>query len=143
DVYKRQEDHQQTIAALEEIGYDGIFAFRYSERPGTKAALMEGGLPEKVRLARLKEILDLQEDITLKKNLSLVGTVLEVLVEGESASDSAMLSGRTRTNKIVNFYPDGPSGPTVEIGPGTIINLLIKQAHKHSLTGQYSGEPCG
>ena len=140
------EDHELSLRALEEIGYDGIFAFRYSERPGTKAALMEGGLPEGVRLARLKEILDLQEDITLKKNLSLEGKVLEVLVEGMSASDSAMLSGRTRTNKIVNFYLDRPDGPDVsngEIGTGSMVKILIKQAHKHSLSGQYLGETCG
>ena len=125
-----EEDHQETLQALREIEYDGIYAFRYSERPGTKAAKMDGGLPEQVRLDRLKEILDLQEEITLKKNLSLEGELVEVMVEGENPTDSESLVGRTRTNKIVNFHASG------DIKPGDIVKIVIKQAHKHSLSGE-------
>ncbi len=127
-----EEDHQQTLKALSEIRYDGIYAFRYSERPGTKAVDMKGGLPEKLRLSRLHEILDLQEEITLTTNQGLISTIEQVMVEGESAGDPEMQSGRTRSNKIVNFRPEK------RLEPGAIVNILIKQAHKHSLTG----EPC-
>lgn len=123
-----EEDHMDTMRALAEIEYDGIFAFRYSPRPGTKAERMDGHLPDDVKARRLDEILALQDGITLKKNKALEGTVQEILVEGPSEKDEKKLSGRTRTNKIVNFYGDVPAG--------NIINVRIKKAKRHSLEAE-------
>ncbi len=123
------EDHKLTLKALREIEYDGIFAFKYSPREGTVAARMEGQLGEEVKLRRLQEILNIQDEITLKINKGLEGTIQEVLVEGTNESDPDMMTGRTRTNKIVNFPGKG-------LAPGTIIPLRIIEAKKHSLIGQ-------
>lgn len=125
-----EEDHQMTVNALKEIEYDGIYAFRYSERSGTKATEMDGALPEEERLRRLREILDIQDDITFKKNQSLLDSIQEVLVEGSSDDDPLRVSGRTRTNKIVNLTS------TSQLLPGDIIKVQIIKALKHSLEGE-------
>ena len=70
-----------TIEALRSIEFDGIFAFKFSPRQGTKAAEMEGSINEEIKPQRLNEILGLQDDITLRKNEALKGTLQEVLVE--------------------------------------------------------------
>ncbi|GAB4389725.1 MAG: tRNA (N6-isopentenyl adenosine(37)-C2)-methylthiotransferase MiaB [Thermodesulfovibrionales bacterium] len=124
-----EEDHRQTVMALERIEFDGIFAFRYSPRPGTRATGFEGQLAEDIKLRRLQEILALQDDITLRKNKLLEGTAAEVLVEGPSETDPTRLTGRTRTNKIVNF----PSRPG--LAEGDTVQVLIVSAMRHSLEG--------
>lgn len=124
-----EEDHNLTVRALKEIEYDGIFAFKYSPREGTVAATMEEQLDEEIKLRRLQEILNIQDEITLKINKKLEGSFQEILIEGKSESDPSMMTGRTRTNKIVNFSGNG-------FCPGTIIQVRIAEAKKHSLLGQ-------
>ena len=125
---ERDEDHLATIEALKEIEFDGIFAFKYSKRPYTKASKMEGQLPEEVKSERLNQILRLQDEITERKNKLLKDTVQEVLVEGKN--DSGQYTGRTRTNKIVNInQADG-------LTAGQIVKVLITEPHRHSLEGR-------
>lgn len=124
-----KEDHQATMRALEEIRFDGIFAFKFSSRPGTAAERMENHLDEEIKLRRLREILAFQDGITLEINRRLEGTVQEILVEGESETDGEKLAGRTRTNKIVNFK--GHRGLA-----GELINVRITRSRKHSLEGE-------
>jgi tRNA-2-methylthio-N6-dimethylallyladenosine synthase len=121
-------DHEQTVKALKEIEFDGIFAFKFSQRPGTAAASMEGQLNEKIKAERLLEILQVQDIITLKLNNKLTQSVLHVFVEGFNKFGDPMLTGRTRTNKIVHF--DGDASLI-----GTFITVRIEKAHKHSLSG--------
>jgi tRNA-2-methylthio-N6-dimethylallyladenosine synthase len=121
-------DHSRTIEALKEIEFDGIFAFKFSPRPHTKAALMPSRLPEDIKDARLSEILTVQNDITLRKNRSIEGTLQEILAEGESATDPEKLMGRTRTNKIVTFAKNG-------ISKGTFLHVQIIGGRRHSLEG--------
>jgi tRNA-2-methylthio-N6-dimethylallyladenosine synthase len=122
------EDHRETVSALKETEFDGIFAFRFSPRQGTRAAGMEGQLAEAVKQERLKEILDLQDEITLKRNRALVGTEQEVLVEGPSET-GGLLTGRTRTNKIVNL--EGERGIV-----GRLVRVRIVEAKRHSILGE-------
>jgi len=121
-------DHEQTVKALNEIEFDGIFAFKFSQRPGTAAASMEGQLDEKIKAERLLEILKVQDIITLNINNKIMNSFLEVFVEGFNESGNPMLTGRTRTNKIVHF--DGEASLI-----GKIITVKIEKAHKHSLSG--------
>jgi tRNA-2-methylthio-N6-dimethylallyladenosine synthase len=125
-----EEDHIETVRALRDIEFDGIFAFKFSPRPGTRASLMDGQLGKDLKLRRLREILLLQDDITLARNKALEGTVQEVLVEGPSEKDPDRLTGRTRTNKIVNFS-FGPG-----IAEGRLVLVRISQARRHSLEGE-------
>jgi len=123
-----EEDHIRTTDALKEMQFDGIFAFKFSTRPGTAAAKIEGHLPENVKSERLAEILSLQDDITLRRNLLLENTQQEILIEGISDTDKSRLAGRTRTNKIVTI-------PETDKLRGAIIKVEIKKARKHSLEG--------
>lgn len=123
-----EQDHRQTIRALREICFDGIFAFAYSSRPRTKAATYSDQIPEEIRLQRLNDILAIQDEITLRKNRELEGTVQEILVEGGSETDKKKLMGKTRTNKIVTVS-NNPSPR------GTFLSVEIVKARKHSLEG--------
>ncbi|MEW6214147.1 MAG: tRNA (N6-isopentenyl adenosine(37)-C2)-methylthiotransferase MiaB [Nitrospirota bacterium] len=124
-----EDDHMLTIKALKEIEFDGIFAFKFSPRPGTKAAVMEGYLPEEIKSERLTEVLKVQEEITTIKNRLLEGTIQEILIEGESKTNKERLTGRTRTNKIVNI-------PKIEIKKGALIYVEITKGRQHSLEGR-------
>jgi tRNA-2-methylthio-N6-dimethylallyladenosine synthase len=126
---EREEDHRDTLGVLGEVRFDGIFAFAFSPRPGTRAAAMQGHLPDAVRSARLAEVLELQDSITLGKNEALTGTTTEVLVEGPGEALPGQLTGRTRTNKIVTFQ----GGEDLE---GTLLDVRIVRARRHSLEGE-------
>lgn len=121
-------DHRQTLSALKDIGFDGIFAFKYSPRRGTRAAEMDSHVADEIKSRRLNEILLLQEEITFKKNEALEGTIQEILLEGTSETDDGKLMGRTRTNKIVTIDNNGE-------GVGSSINVRIGKARLHSLSG--------
>ncbi len=122
-----EEDHRATVSALNEIEFDGIFSFKYSPRPMTSASKIEDQLDEGLKSARLAEILEIQDDITLKKNMLLEGDSLDVLVEEKDKEN--IYTGRARSNKIVTLKSDN------EIEMGSIINVLIEKAHRHSLSG--------
>ena len=123
------DDHMLTIEALKKIEFDGIFAFKFSPRPGTKAAGMENQLSDGLKSMRLIQILELQDKITENKNKLLEGTFQEILLEGESEADRKKLTGRTRTNKIVNI-------PWIDIKKGALISVEITKGRKHSLEGK-------
>ncbi|MEW6675732.1 MAG: tRNA (N6-isopentenyl adenosine(37)-C2)-methylthiotransferase MiaB [Nitrospirota bacterium] len=126
-----EDDHLLTIKALKEIEFDGIFAFKFSPRPGTEAAQMQDHLIEEIKSERLREILEVQDEITTMKNRALEGTIQEILIEGESETDKEKLTGRTRTNKIVNI-PKINNG----IEKGTLIYVEITKGRQHSLEGK-------
>ncbi len=123
------EDFQCTINALKEIEFDGIFAFKYSKRPNTAAINLSGHINEKTKSERLSKVLDLQAEITYRKNMEFKGKTLEVLVEGVSETDKNKLTGRTRSNKVVNFYGD-------ENHTGTLVIVKILETKQHSLFGE-------
>ncbi len=126
------EDHRLTLKALREIEFDGTFAFKFSPRPGTKAAKMQGNLTEEMKSERLYEILVLQDTITEKKNNALVGAIQEVLIEGPSENGNGNLTGRTRTNKIVDIWAD-------DIIKGALVDVEIIKGRRHSLEGKLVG----
>jgi tRNA-2-methylthio-N6-dimethylallyladenosine synthase len=124
-----EDDHIRTIHALEEIEFDGIFAFKFSPRPCTKAATLENQLPDGIASMRLSQILETQNKITEVKNRLLEGTFQEILIEGEGKTDKKKLTGRTRTNKIVNI-------PWSDMAKGTLIFVEIIKGRQHSLEGR-------
>jgi len=138
-------DHEETVRALKEMEFDGIFAFKFSPRPGTPAASMDGKVPEHVKAERLRDLLSLQDEITLRKNKRLEGATVEVLVEGKSETDPDKLAGRTRTNKIVNWGQARPAakrgyeplrhGDCEPIRIGELVSVKIIRALRHSLEG--------
>lgn len=99
-----EEDHQETLSLMREVGFDSAFMFKYSERPGTYASRkMEDNVPEEVKSRRLQEIIDLQLELSQKSNEQDVGKVFEVLVEGFSKRSREQLFGRNEQNKVIVF----------------------------------------
>lgn len=103
-----EEDYLLTRQAVERVQFDNAFIFRYSPRRGTPAAAMEEQIPEEVKEARNQDLLAVANEIAIRKNRELVGTVQEVLLEGPSKTNEARLSGRTSQNKpvMVDAAPD-------------------------------------
>ncbi|NPU84023.1 MAG: tRNA (N6-isopentenyl adenosine(37)-C2)-methylthiotransferase MiaB [Syntrophaceae bacterium] len=124
-----EEDFEDTLALMEEVRFDSLFSFKYSEREGTAALLLDGKLDERVKGRRLRILQDLQDRHTLEKHRRDVGRTLEVLVEGTSRNSDADLTGRTRTNRIVNFPGDGA-------WIGRTVRVAIREAFLHSLRGE-------
>ena len=104
-----EEDYLLTRQAVEQVQFDNAFIFRYSPRRGTPAAAMENQIPEEVKEARNQDLLAVVNEIAVRKNRELIGTVQEVLLEGPSKTNAARLSGRTSQNKpvMVDARPDG------------------------------------
>jgi len=112
-----EEDHQETLSLMEEVAFDSAFMFKYSERPGTYAAKkLSDNVPEKVKIRRLQEIIELQNTLSLKSNQKDVNKEFEVLIEGFSKRSRQQLFGRTEQNKVVIFDKgDHRIGETIKV----------------------------
>src|SRR5690348_6534779 len=123
------DDFEQTMRLIEEVGFDGSYSFLYSPRPGTPAANFGDAVPHEVgqaRLARLQQRIDEQY---AARSEAMVGTVERALVTGRASRDSAELSARTECNRVVNF-----AGGADLIG--RYAEIRITEARAHSLRGE-------
>jgi tRNA-2-methylthio-N6-dimethylallyladenosine synthase len=126
------EDHQQTLSLMQEVGYDSAFMFFYSERPGTPAAKkLVDDVPEELKKARLKDIIDLQYSIGQAKNQADIGQVYRVLIEGDSKKSSDSYCGRNDANKMINF----PKLATA-YSPGDYVFVRVTEATSATLKGE-------
>ena len=99
-----EEDHQQSLSLIREVGYDSAFMFKYSERPGTYASRhLPDDVAEDVKIRRLNELIALQTEISAQQNQKDEGHEFDVLVEGFSKRSRQQLCGRTEQNKMVVF----------------------------------------
>ena len=124
-----EEDFEDTLDVVEKVCFEQVFMFIYSRRVGTPADKMENQVPEAIkqeRFNRLKELVESQIELNNKK---FVGTKQKVLVEGKSKTNENMLTGRTDTNKVVNF-----EGPDELIGK--MVDLKIASEHMWYLKGE-------
>ncbi len=128
-----ERDYQATIDLMEKIRFDNIFSFHYSKRAGTAAARLVDTVSESVKRERLQSLQALQEKHTLEKHEALVGDIAEILVEGVSKNSQEDISGRTRTNKILNFKGNHEL-------VGKTVHVMITGAYLHSLRGRLSEE---
>ena len=120
-------DFQETLSAVDEIGYDGAFTFVYSPRAGTEAASLPDQIPDKVKRDRIERLVDVVQRVAEDRNRERIGRVEEVLVEGRSRTDQSLLRGRTRRNTTVNF-----SGSAA---PGELARVEIQDATSTTLRG--------
>lgn len=128
------EEFEETLSAVREIGYDDMFTFTYSPRPRTVSAkVYRDDVPDEVKADRYHRLQELQKSISLEKNRSLIGAEQEVLVEGPSRLGRAQLMGRTRTNRIVNFMPNEATVPAemacvrvVDATPNSLVGEAIE-----------------
>lgn len=123
-----EDDHCQTIDLISNVEYDGAFTFKYSPRENTKAWHMGDDVPEKVKIERLNEIIELQRRISLRRNEKLIGQTVEVLVEGESKRSKDDFSGRTDGNKMVVF-------PRERATVGDYADVSIERVNSATLFG--------
>ncbi|MGM9844989.1 MAG: tRNA (N6-isopentenyl adenosine(37)-C2)-methylthiotransferase MiaB [Muribaculaceae bacterium] len=99
-----EDDFEQTLSLMREVGFDSSFMFKYSERPGTLASrTMPDNVPEDVKIERLNRMIALQNELSLASNRADIGKTFEVLVEGVSKRSTAQLVGRTEQNKTCVF----------------------------------------
>jgi len=133
-----EEDYQQTATLVRECRFKNCFIFKYSERPGTRAAArLPDDVPREVKQQRNQELLEIQNAISLEDNRQLVGQALEVLVEGPSraareAGDETsltQLTGRTPCDRIVVF-------PGHRRLAGQFLPVVIQDASSHTLFGR-------
>jgi len=123
------EDFEQTMKLIEEIGFDTSYSFIYSARPGTPAAYMEDNVALEVKKERLKRLQNTIVKSAAEISTKMVGTMQKVLVEGPSRKDPKMISGRTENNRVVNFMGDNSM-------VGKLINVRITEALPNSLKGR-------
>jgi tRNA-2-methylthio-N6-dimethylallyladenosine synthase len=124
-----EEDFEQTLEVVEQVGYDGAFTFIFSARRGTEAAeITEGIVPHAVKVARMERLLDAVQRHARRRAQRFVGRTVEVLVEGASRNDPERLRGRTRHNKVVNF--------TGLAAPGELTRVLVDTATSQTLGGE-------
>ena len=124
-----EEDFEETLDLIKRVRFDDLFSFKYSPRKGTRAGQFEDQVEENVRKDRLSVLQSIQEKITLQKNQALEGSTEEVLVEGRSKQSDQNVTGRTRSNKIVNF-----EGKLDLVGK--LVPVKILKAYPHSLRGE-------
>lgn len=123
------EDFEQTLDILREVEYDTIFSFIYSKRVGTPAADMPDCMTDEQKHKNFDKMLEVQNEISKRKNDAYLGKVLKVLVEGQSKNNANTLTGRTEGGKVVNF--DGNASLT-----GSMVDVKITSAQTWSLFGE-------
>jgi tRNA-2-methylthio-N6-dimethylallyladenosine synthase len=124
-----EEDFAKTMDLIKDVGFDGIFSFVYSPRKYTVASTLEDVVPREVAKERLRYLQGVQKSITLNKNREMEDKRVDVLVEGTSKNSEQDLTGRTRTNKIVNFKGDRDM-------IGKFVEVEIVKGYANSLKGE-------
>ena len=125
-----EDDHKETLSLMEWAGYDFAYMFKYSERPGTRAARKyNDDVPDEIKTKRLNEIISLQNKLSVRSKKQDVGRVFEVLIEDFSKRSHDHLSGRTSQNKVVVFPGNGRR-------KGEYVNVKIESSTSATLIGK-------
>jgi len=124
------EDHQETLALMEEVKFDMAFMFKYSERPGTYAhEHLDDDVPEEEKLRRLDEIIQRHNRLSHESNKRDIGKTFEVLVEGTSKKSKEELFGRTSQNKVIVF-------PAKDFQKGDYVMVKVLRCTQTTLIGE-------
>ena len=123
------EDFQDTLDVVNEVGFENAYMFSYSKRTGTPAATMEDQVDEDVKTERLQQLIRLQNSRTKKESTRYLNETVKVLVDGPSRKNKEMLSGRTSTHKIVLFKGDKEL-------IGKLVNIKINETKTWTLYGE-------
>jgi tRNA-2-methylthio-N6-dimethylallyladenosine synthase len=118
-----EEDFRGTLGVVERARFDQAYTFQYSARPGTEAATHPDQLPKEIVQERFERLVELQERISLERNMELVGSTVELLIEGPGRKGG--VQGRTRTNKVAHLPTPYPAGE--------FVRARVESAHPHHL----------
>jgi tRNA-2-methylthio-N6-dimethylallyladenosine synthase len=125
-----EDDHKQTLELMQEAAFDHAFMFKYSERPQTIAADKFGdNVPAGVKERRLREIIELQQELSSASNHRDLGETFEVLVEGVSKRSDKQYFGRNSQNKVFVFPVSGQK-------PGEYVKVKVKRVTSATLIGE-------
>ncbi len=127
-----EQDFEQMLQLVDDVGFDASFSFVFSPRPGTPAAALPDDTPQELKLQRLQWLQARLEGFARAISESMVGSSQRVLVEGPSRRNPDELQGRTENNRMVHFV-----GPKALIGQ--MVDLRIAAAYPHSLRGEFAG----
>jgi tRNA-2-methylthio-N6-dimethylallyladenosine synthase len=126
-----EEDFEETLSLLNEVGYDAVFAFKYSPRPNTPSLALEDAIPDEEKIRRLEVLNGHQRQIQTASYKKYIGTVSEVMVEGRNEARGQWI-GRTSQNKTLNFTAPESSAPKV----GTYVPVRATVSFPNSLLGE-------
>jgi tRNA-2-methylthio-N6-dimethylallyladenosine synthase len=123
-------DFAETLSLLEEVGYDGVFSFKYSARPNTPALRLEDAIPEEEKSRRLEVLMAKQREIQVERYKKYVGSTVEVMVEAYNDARAQWI-GRTSHNKTLNFTADGAI-----LKLGSYVPVQVTRSFPNSLAGE-------
>jgi tRNA-2-methylthio-N6-dimethylallyladenosine synthase len=126
-----EENFAETLSLIDEVGYDGIFAFKYSPRPNTPSLALQDAIPDEEKARRLEVIMSKQKEIQISRYRKYIGTTIEVMVEGKNEARNQWI-GRTSQNKTLNFTAPKASNPE----PGKYVPVKTTASFPNSLLGE-------
>ena len=126
-----ESDFEETLTLLDEVGYDGIFSFKYSARPNTPALRLEDAIPEQEKARRLEVLMTRQKEVQIHRYKKYIGQQCEVMVEGKNQARGQWI-GRTSHNKTLNFTLGGLQEPNI----GSYVPVLVTGSFPNSLLGE-------
>ncbi|MGC2609842.1 MAG: MiaB/RimO family radical SAM methylthiotransferase [Candidatus Sulfotelmatobacter sp.] len=126
-----EEDFEETLSLLEEVGYDSVFTFKYSPRPNTPSLALEDAIPDEEKARRLEVLMAKQREIQITRYKKYIGTIAEVMVEGRNESRGQWI-GRTSQNKTLNFTAPEAAAPKV----GSYVPVRATASFPNSLVGE-------
>ena len=126
-----ESDFAETLSLLDDVGYDGVFTFKYSPRPNTPALSLEDAIPEEEKSRRLEVLMARQREIQISHYRKYVGQQCEVMVEGKNPARGQWI-GRTSQNKTLNFTVGASHEPRV----GSYVPVLVTASFPNSLVGE-------
>jgi tRNA-2-methylthio-N6-dimethylallyladenosine synthase len=128
-------DLDETLSLIEEVGYDGIFTFKYSPRPNTPAIHLEDAIPDQEKARRLEVLMAKQKEIQSARNKNYIGSIAKVMVEAYNDSRGQWI-GRTSQNKTLNFTAADATAPRV----GSYVPVRVTGSFPNSLIGEMIAE---
>jgi tRNA-2-methylthio-N6-dimethylallyladenosine synthase len=126
-----EEDFAQTLSLLDEVGYDAVFAFKYSPRPNTPSLNMEDAIPDQEKARRLEVLMARQREIQTIRYKKYIGSKCEVMVEGKNEARAQWI-GRTSHNKTLNFTAPQSAVPKA----GSYAPVIVTSSFPNSLLGE-------
>jgi tRNA-2-methylthio-N6-dimethylallyladenosine synthase len=124
-------EFQETLSLLDEVGYDGVFSFKYSPRPNTPALQYADSIPDAEKSRRLQVLQEHQRELQRSSYRRHLGQTVEVMVEGKNPA-RGQITGRTSQNKTLNFVVNGKPEPRI----GEYVRVRVTQAFPNSLLGE-------
>src|SRR5271169_798795 len=129
-----EDDFHQTLSLLTEVGYDGVFSFKYSPRPNTPALQYADSIPDAEKSRRLQVLQEHQRELQRRSYRRHLGQIIEVMVEGKNPA-RGQVTGRTSQNKTLNFVVNSRPEPKA----GDYVQVLVTQSFPNSLLGELIG----